>query len=659
MSKISRYRNRPSRLTGPYERANIARRNDNDSLDELRTRAKALAATSTWPKSVIARMTKAELIELLSEHDMENSAAAQAPQVRAPMLCASDQVGSVRELRKMAREQGIAHANTMTKQELCRALHIKLELAQDATIQNEEVEIPEFALDVLTQDVLVDPVVAEDGHTYGYHSLRGLFVTEVNRFHQAGKPASKPIRVMSPLNPAIRLSNPFDDIPDLPRDTPLFRSITIRRQIREWLAEHGLAEPEAHVAERSDAAHQDPNFQQGIYVGDFGAQMEEEEEEEEEDEIEAMNSLMRMVSVPNLSGEQLEEVRRLLHTVSGDQQMLEQWRGQTALMIAVDTIGNDAVVAAMLLSAVASQAARKQNVKKHTALMIAVICSRKMQTQATLARLLAHESGSYVARMQDKNGHTALMLAVNRSRTTSTEETVAQLLAHESGSDVARMQDNNGETALTRSAEYSRTTSTEETVAQLLAHESGSDVARMQDNEGFTALMCAVYSSRTTSTKVTVAQLLAHESGSDVARMQDRHGGTALMLAAAHSRKTSTERTVIQLLRHESGSEVARMQDNMGYTALMAATQGAGKESQIATVARLLRHESGNAVICMRNNEGLTALMIAEHNERRNIRRAGEVVRILKQFEETRDVYPESPRGPNTPISSDPESDLE
>jgi hypothetical protein len=342
MSKISRHRSRHSRLTGPYGRASTVRNDDNDSIEELRTRARALAATSTWPKSVITRMTKAELTELLSDHDVASSDAdaadaAQAPQVRAPMLCASNQVGSVRELRKMAREQGIAHANTMTKQELCRALHIKLELAQDAIIQNEDVEIPEFALDVLTQDVLVDPVVAEDGHTYGYHSLRSLFVTEVNRFHQAGKPASKPIRVMSPLNPVVKLSNPFDDIPDLPRDTPLFRNIAIHRQIREWLAEHGLVQPDAHITERSDVGHhQDPNFQQGIYVGNFGAQIDDEGE---------MNSLMTMVSVPNASNEQLDRIRHLLRTVDGDQQMLEQWRGHTALMMAVNTMGNDAVVA--------------------------------------------------------------------------------------------------------------------------------------------------------------------------------------------------------------------------------------------------------------------------------------------------------------------------
>jgi ankyrin repeat protein len=619
MPKESKSRNRPSQSNGPYERGSELSAH---TVNELRRQAKELAATSTWPESVIDRMNKKELITLLSNHAA--TVAAQTPQVRALALCASDRVGSTRELREMAREQGIANANTLTKQELCRALQIKLALPQNASVQAEDVEIPQFALDVLTQDVLIDPVVANDGYTYGYHSLRGLFVTEVNRFHQADRPASRPIRVVSPLNRAIVLSNPFDDIDGLPRMTPLFRNIAIDRQIRDWLDVHGLAKPDApHVMARSDVPVHDPNFQQGIYIGDVGAQVADDEdggnddsdEEGEDVSIQTMNPLMTMVRVARASESHIEDIRRLIQTVDGDRQMLETYRGETALMMAVKRIGNDAVVALLLASRVSSQAARMQrkglDEKGQTALMIAAQISRVTQTEATVARLLAHESGSDVVRMQNEDGYTALMLAAMDSNYTSTQETVAQLLSHESGGDVARVKDNEGCTALMLIVSRIGENSTQETVTQLLMHESGSDVARMKNKHGRTALMMAAYNSAKTSTQETVAQLLAHESSSDVARMKDVKGCTALSLAARYANDISTQETVAQLLSHESGGDVARMKDIHGYTALLYAVKYVNSTSTQDIVAQLLAHESGEDVARMADEYGYTPLMHA------------------------------------------------
>jgi hypothetical protein len=499
-----------------------------------------LPTSTTWPATVIGRMTRAELLDTLASFVLtpEKSLRQQAVD-----FCNSPASGTTAQLRHLARQNGIANSSSLSKKELCSALqaHVNVLLSNEHTataasssidaeisIAEEEVEIPDFALDVITQDMLNDPIVADDGHTYSYHSLRNMFVVEQRRFERAGRPPGKPVVVRSPLDPSVVLQNPFDNIPNLPKATPLFRNKAIRKLVDAWRVEHGFAPPDPYVPEPPiDHEYERDGFQDGIFV-----EQEDEEEEEEDDDEEYL--FLDVLNVPGWIPD--------IHATYAFDETFSDTSGITALMAA----------------AMAPRASRLHE----------------------LRIMLAAPDSLVEAKKQDSQGRTALMWATFTARKADAPDVMAVLLEHESSGTVARMETLHGTTALMIAASYARTMSTDVALAQLLAHESSRDVARMSNRHGRTPLMCAAMYSRTKSTEATVTQLLNHGSVYMIESMRDKKGNTALMLAAIRSHRTSTIATYDTLRTYSTDASIARLTNKKGLTAakLFARAQAAEEE---------------------------------------------------------------------------------
>jgi hypothetical protein len=221
-------------------------------------------------KSALAIQVRAPLPELAAAAATEEEESKQEVASVAPSqvsLCASDQVGTTRQLRRLAQERGIANASTLTKKQLC----VALSGIQDA--KDEDVDLPAGYLDLVSQEAMGDPVVASDGYSYDYTSLRNLFLSAMQTFEDRGRPRSAAYqpRVVSLRDPSIVLSNPFPDIPGWPASFPLIRNHDLRHSIAEWRLKHGLAPFEAAVVVpvvhmRRDIASD--GFSNGIFYGE-------------------------------------------------------------------------------------------------------------------------------------------------------------------------------------------------------------------------------------------------------------------------------------------------------------------------------------------------------------------------------------------------------
>jgi hypothetical protein len=226
---------------------------------------------------------------------------------QARFLCASDQDGSVEQLREMAMRIGsISNVSTLTKTQLCAALEkaigsksegteqgsstaaaaagrakpkarVSPSEALSFTVEQEDAPIPEGCLDMITQDIMYDPIVASDGYSYDRSSLRNLFVTEQRRFIASGRSVAHPRRVKSLRVFDEALKNPFNDIPGWPVEFMLFPNRSLRETIVAWLDAHGL--PRDRPAEELVEPPETQRDVDGFFNGIFYQEPEEEEEE--------------------------------------------------------------------------------------------------------------------------------------------------------------------------------------------------------------------------------------------------------------------------------------------------------------------------------------------------------------------------------------------
>jgi len=155
----------------------------------------------------------------------------------------------------------------------------------ESSVQDEEMEPPAGFLDMVTQEVLRDPIVASDGYSYGYNSLRRMFLADAQRFKERG---GRPRRVMSLKDPGLELQNPFPDVPGWPSSFPLIRNHDLRLAIDEWLLQHGLPSEKDDAEEAKEPIYSrrdGDGFQNGIFYGENAAVAEEKKEEEEDEDV--------------------------------------------------------------------------------------------------------------------------------------------------------------------------------------------------------------------------------------------------------------------------------------------------------------------------------------------------------------------------------------
>jgi hypothetical protein len=244
---------------------------------------------------------------------------------QARQLCASDSNGSVTQLRDMARRLGgISNIASLTKAQLCAALEKALGAEEETDeprasasaaaaaasikkslafpVEQEDAPIPPGCFDVITQDIMLNPIVASDGYSYDRTSLRNLFVTEQRRFVAAGRPVGHPRQVTSLRIPGEVLKNAFSDIPGWPSEFPLFENRSLRETIVAWLDEHGLARdrPAEDLEELPESHRDGDGFFNGIFYEGPDAVMEpvDDEDEDEEDNDEYGNEAETVASEP-------------------------------------------------------------------------------------------------------------------------------------------------------------------------------------------------------------------------------------------------------------------------------------------------------------------------------------------------------------------------
>jgi len=233
-----------------------------DPKEQLVALFRARIAYSPAQLDVLSSMNRSQLALMLDTTTAAVAAVASTPAPKsARTLCESDLPGTTIELRRLAVQRGIARASTLTKKQLCVAL---------AAIQNEsyvqekeeELELPAGFLDMVTQEVMRDPIVASDGYSYGYKSLRNMFL-----FAAAGPQR----RVLSLKDPSLELENPFPDVPGWPASFPLIRNHDLRHSIDEWLLQHGWPnESEGKEEELVHSRRDGEGFENGIFVGEGG-----------------------------------------------------------------------------------------------------------------------------------------------------------------------------------------------------------------------------------------------------------------------------------------------------------------------------------------------------------------------------------------------------
>ena len=277
---------------------------DDYTRAQLLEMVRSRAAYSHARSMALSGMTKEQLVLLLNASSsppaastassFSSSSSSSSPPLSTKTLCESDLPGTTRELRRLASQRGVANSSTLTKQQLCAALAEASADIEMLPVKDEEMELPAGFLDLVTQEVMRNPIVASDGYSYGRTSLRNLFMVEARRFVEQGRPASRPLRVLSLKNSSIELKNPFPGIPDWPASFPLIQNHDLRLAIDEWLLEHGLPNQQ-DVGEEKDGEEEKESepvysrrdgdgFQNGIF---FGAPEPESEPESEPEQLDS------------------------------------------------------------------------------------------------------------------------------------------------------------------------------------------------------------------------------------------------------------------------------------------------------------------------------------------------------------------------------------
>jgi ankyrin repeat protein len=192
--------------------------------------------------------------------------------------------------------------------------------------------------------------------------------------------------------------------------------------------------------------------------------------------------------------------------------------------------------------------------------------------------------GGLAPQEPDKDCNTALLRAAAKGHL----ETVQWLLA-QGGAKITE-KDKYGETALLLAAANGQL----ETVQWLLAH-GGAKITE-KDNYDNTALLLAAYNGQL----ATVQWLLAHGGAS--IQEKDNSGSTALLLAAANGQLET-----VQWLLAQGGAKITEKSKDGETALLLAAANG-----QLETVQWLLAQ--GGAKITEKDNDGDTALLVAAHN---------------------------------------------
>jgi len=271
--------------------------------------------------ALLTRMNKSELALILNTVSSAVAAASSSsvapppPSKSARTLCESDLPGTTIELRRLAVQRNVAHASTLTKKQLCVALAA---VENESYVQDEEMELPAGFLDMVTQEVMRDPIVASDGYSYGYNSLRLMFLAAARRFVDQGRPAGRPRHVASLNDPSLDLQNPFPDVPEWPASFPLIRNHDLRRAIDEWLTQHGLSNEKDGVEDAQEPVYSrrdEAGFENGIFYGEDAAMAEEEEKEDAAEEMQdarrdsAKNSLLELGTYASLKS--MDDLRTL------------------------------------------------------------------------------------------------------------------------------------------------------------------------------------------------------------------------------------------------------------------------------------------------------------------------------------------------------------
>ncbi len=199
--------------------------------------------------------------------------------------------------------------------------------------------------------------------------------------------------------------------------------------------------------------------------------------------------------------------------------------------------------------------------------------------QLETVQWLLREGGAKITE-QDKNGNTVLLVAAKNDQL----ETV-QWLLREGGAKITE-QNKNGDTALLRAAFNGQLTT-----VQWLLREGGAKITE-QNKNGDTALLRAAFNGQ-----LETVQWLLREGGAKITE-QDKKGNTALLLAAYHGQLGT-----VQWLLREGGAKITE-QNEFGATALLMAAYNGHLETM-----KWLLSEEGGANISEQDQYGITALL--------------------------------------------------
>jgi len=129
--------------------------------------------------------------------------------------CAIQTTDSVRDLRQLAKDEGIPNSSDASKREICTALQKKMGITHTLISSYEDdadSDIPTDLQDAFTFKLLVDPYVAMGGESYNQSTLYELSVRQTANHHDNNQPFSKYV----------------------------IRNNHIKRMAEQWAIEHGL-----------------------------------------------------------------------------------------------------------------------------------------------------------------------------------------------------------------------------------------------------------------------------------------------------------------------------------------------------------------------------------------------------------------------------------
>jgi len=151
--------------------------------------------------------------------------------IQIQRLCSSDKVLTTQELRKLVTDASIPGITDMDKTSICKALGKKYN--QVFQIREESVQIPDAFIDKVSLEIMKEPIVANDGHSYDKETLHNYFIeckrTNTIPYSQYG------------IDDSIILLNPFKDINlKTTGKTSLIPNRYLAQAIRDWKIQHGF-----------------------------------------------------------------------------------------------------------------------------------------------------------------------------------------------------------------------------------------------------------------------------------------------------------------------------------------------------------------------------------------------------------------------------------